>query len=566
MKATEIINHFDLPSELTGITGTFRYRFFDPLEKVEEDSRFANNGEDVPRYIRLDWTGINDPISVDLQGQEMIHRQNLFFPSDLNSGFTSLTTSEEEALDKQAHVTSDNTSESSRLDYLLNAVVSNKYTEALEQNIGHSRSVIPVLDPTSNTPVVGKKITYNPDQAPDILIKSSELYSCIRKSIASPLSAGTYDNFDRVSETISTKATSDIEERSNKRLLTTFKNSIETLASPNAKGEFIAKLFNISRDTNNASLLENWQLVGYFISKYRIQGTQETYMYSRIAYNKFYEDPYVAYGKSYRYEIRPIFCKYISANSSSVIFLCSDESSFIDVQCEEKKCPSPPKNLRFEYIGNENIEISWERPESLVSDKGKIYDSDDIKGYQLFYRHSLNSPYELYRYFTFNNTMPQKFVSRSAELISDDLIISSEYSPAGELDPNNLPVFFEPKRYIFKIRPNTDYFFAMCSIDAHGNSSNYSVQYKARRNNVTGEVDIQLVSSEGAPKQYPNLLVKGKLVDSSIKVSGYRYLDIYLNPDTQMSMPNRNTAGTRLQLFDLETQIEKNITITINET
>ena len=200
-------------------------------------------------------------------------------------------------------------------------------------------------------------------------------------------------------------------------------------------------------------------------------------------------------------------------------------------------------------------------------DKNKIFDSDDIKGYQLFYRHSLHEPYQLYRYFTFNNTLPQKYKQRSAELISDDLIISSEYSPEGLLDPNNLPVFYEFKNYVFKIRPNTDYYFAMCSIDAHGNSSNYSVQYRIRRNNVTGEVDIQVASIAGAPKQYPNVRIPGKLVYPSFKASGYRQLDIYLAPDSDLALPNTNgdTPAVNLQLFELETQIEKNLSITIKE-
>ena len=120
-------------------------------------------------------------------------------------------------------------------------------------------------------------------------------------------------------------------------------------------------------------------------------------------------------------------------SSDRVVFLCSDESSYIDVECIEKKSPNPPKNLRFEYIGDDLIDITWERPISKVVDKNKVFDSDDIKGYQLFYRHSLHEPYQLYRYFTFNNTLPQKYKQRSAELISASLcqlIISSNNKDA----------------------------------------------------------------------------------------------------------------------------------------
>jgi len=566
MIATEILNHFDLPSELKGVTGTFRYRYFEPLEKVEENTRFAEDSEAWPRYTLIEWEGENDPINIDVSTQDYVHRENLFFPSDLNSGFTSLTTSEEEAAEQQTHIVSDNTSVASKLEYLLESVASDKYTENLEENINSSRSVIPVLDPTTNVPIVGKNAVENPNQAPDILIRSANAYSCIAKSVDSPLSGGTLDSFKAITKTISKKAIKELEERNEERLLSTFAHALKQLGAPNEKGEITTRLFTVSRNSDASKLLEDWKLIGYFLSKFRIENNTEKYMYSRVVYNKKYEDPYVAYGKTYRYEIRPIFCKYIMEDSNRVVFLCSDESSFIDVECIEKRAPSPPRNLRFNYIGNENIEITWERPESIIVDKNKSYDTDDIKGYQLFYRHSLTEPYQLYRYFTFNNTFPQTYASRSAEIISDDLIISSEYSPTGELDPKNLPRFVEFRKYIFKIRPNTDYLFAMCSIDAHGNSSQYSVQYKIRRNNVTGEVDIQVLSIQGAPKQYPNMLIQGKLVDSSMKVSGYQFMDIYFAPDTIISAPNRNEPATKLQLFDLETQVEKNITITINET
>jgi len=227
--------------------------------------------------------------------------------------------------------------------------------------------------------------------------------------------------------------------------------------------------------------------------------------------------------------------------------------------------PSPPKNLKFEYVLNNNINIQWERPSSFVDDENQRWDTDDIKGYQIFIRHSLHEPYTLLKYFTFNNTYPRSAVMYSNELISDEYIITSEFDFPDSVDFNEIPNFYEFKEYTVDIRPNTDYFFAMCSIDAHGNSSNYSAQYKVRRDNVTGEVDIQSICPEGAPKQYPNLLIPGKLVQPSFKSSGYKYLDIYFNPDTQLSAPNLGEPALNIQMYELETQIEKNITVTVKE-
>ena len=50
--ATDILNLFDLDNQIKEVFGTFRYRFFDPIEQVDESCRFfedANNPRLVPR-------------------------------------------------------------------------------------------------------------------------------------------------------------------------------------------------------------------------------------------------------------------------------------------------------------------------------------------------------------------------------------------------------------------------------------------------------------------------------------------------------------------------------------
>ena len=315
--------------------------------------------------------------------------------------------------------------------------------------------------------------------------------------------------------------------------------------------------------------MQTWELCGYVVSKYRIVDGNDKYMYSRFVPTTQYRDPFVAYGQTYRYQLRPVFAKYISNERSStgqfidntVVFVGAEESAFIDVECTELKVPSPPRNPKYDYVQNSNLKVSWERPESYVFDEGKAFDTDDIKGYQLLLRNSLEEPYRLYRYFTFNNTVPANLRTKSKETITDEYIISSEYPVPDTVPADDIPSFYEYREYILNIRSNVDYYFALCSIDAHGNSSNYSAQYKVRRNNVTGEVDIQLVCPEGSPKQYPNLLVPGKLVQPSFKASGYKFLDVYFAPDSTVSVPNLNGPSVNLQLFELETEVEKNITI-----
>ena len=572
--ATDILNLFDLDNQIKEVFGTFRYRFFDPIEQVDESCRFledANNPRLVPRYNLINWkTDQKNVTDIGLSSaDQLVHKENFFFASDLSPSYAVLVRDDKSLVQKQSHVISDNASTGSKLDYLLKTVSSNEYTEDLENNLDvkGSSTVIPVLDPTTNRPVERVDI-FDKEQPPDIQIRSTNVNSILECSSKSPLNQGIYDGVLENAKIIQDKVDSLPEATREKRKLSTIFTSIQDIKTkPNNR------LFRISRKNRPDSYLQNWTLVGFVISKYRLKNGRESYMYSRFSKDTSFRDPYVAYGQTYRYQIRPVYGKYASNNKQkgrfiddTVIFVGSAESVSIDIECTELKVPSPPRNPKFEYMGNSNIKVSWERPQSYVVDENIQFDTDDIKGYQIFLRNSLVEPYRLFRYFTFNNTRPENLRMHALETIPDDYIISSEYAISDSVAPDDIPRFYEYTDYVLPIRSNVDYYFALCSIDAHGNSSDYSAQYKIRRNNVTGEVDIQLICPVGAPKQYPNLLIPGKLVQPSFKASGYKFMDTFFAPDSSVSTPNFGMESVNIQLFDLETEVEKNIKITLTET
>ena len=571
--ATDIINLFDLDNQIIEITGTFRYRFFDPIEQVDEACRFLDNDRnerEVPRYNLIEWkTGQKKIEDIGLSSiHQLVHKENFFFASDLSPSYSVLVRDDKGMLQKQSHLISDNSSTGSKLDYLLKTVSSNEYTEDLEENLDvkGASTVIPVVDPTTNKPIERVEVL-DKEQPPDIQIRGQNVNSLLVCSAKSPLNRGVYDDVLEKSKIIQERFTSLPPQQRSKRKLSTVFTSIRDLRNTRPNN-----LFRVPRRNRPESYLQNWVLVGYVISKYRLQEGKETYMYSRFSKETRFRDPYVAYGQTYRYQLRPVYGKYVSNKKSrnrfidnTVVFVGSSESVSIDIECTELKVPSPPRNPKFEYIGDSNIKVSWERPQSYVVDESIQFDTNDIKGYQLFIRNSLYEPYRLYRYFTFNNTKPDNLRMRALETIGDDYIISSEYSIPDSVAPDDIPNFFEYTQYILPIRSNVDYYFALCSIDAHGNSSEYSAQYKIRRNNVTGEVDIQLVCPVGAPKQYPNLLIPGRLVQPSFKASGYKFMDTYFAPDSTTSTPNFGGESVNIQLFDLETEVEKNIKITLTE-
>ena len=98
----------------------------------------------------------------------------------------------------------------------------------------------------------------------------------------------------------------------------------------------------------------------------------------------------------------------------------------------------------------------------------------------------------------------------------------------------------------------------MASYDMHGNISPYSEQFFIRKNNVTGEILTTNICGAGAPLSYPNITIPSKFVLSSMKASGYRYLEVFQTPTTEHSYPT--DGSMTIQLIDLETEADVTIT------
>lgn len=554
-----------MPNNISQITGQFIYRKFDPREQIDESCKILNGGNfsDVPRYNRVSWVDPSGAVTIlGIPAEDIIQQKvNFFFPSDLQSEFITLTTPDSKIISDQKHKISDS-STGSKLEYLLGKIAGDDYTKEIEQNIDSAEAVIPVVDPTSKKPVESVTISRR-YQKPDVQLLGKQGNKILRTSFNSPFGSKEYSKQFGKADKVAKKQQSRV--NPDYQRLNTLEYSTVSL-----KEQTQVSLFTKSRDAN--STFEDWTKIGYAILKYRFKGEQLEFMYSRFIESTELQDPYVAYGKTYRYVIKPVYAKFSDFEDSGApyqtfVMCASNESAHVDVECKELRIPNSPIEVSFEYLFDGNIKVFWKKPSNRVEDRGEeIFETNDIKGYQLFLRNSLEEPYRLYRYFSFNNTVPSELRIRPAESIKDDYIISSEYEINDISEQATIPDFFEYTEYVLKLRANTDYFVAICSIDAHGNSSNYSAQYKIRRDNVTGRVAIKLISVSGAPKQYPNLYVKGRLLNPSFTASGYKYMDVYYCPDTEVSVPEYGvTPSLNIQLFDLETQIEQNVGIKLSK-
>lgn len=578
VNSTKSMNHLYIRNDIFNIEGSFVYRKFEPFEQIDEQLEkrpsWCDQNEDYPvlftegttksnvaRYVQLSWEG------GELQGDifkgdvSFVQGQQIFFNSDLQQGMVLYTTNEQDDIQSQNSIISDGVSEKNKLDYLLSQSRRSPFTELIEEDLkeGAGTSSVPVLNPTTMKPLTMTSVDNNRYPAPDILLAADSNKQIISTSYRSPFTGEKlFDQID-VADSLSRKINAFPRGNPFFNFLTTFTQS-ENLTVDNLY------IHSNPADDVKEALLSGFVLIGYAIIKYRVDNSVKSYMYTRFVTTKSYRDPYVGYGKTYQYEIRAVYGIYRDEKRQLYMF-GSDEGANISIECTELKVPNPPKTLSFVYEGQNKIKVSWKKPATFVEDDDRLWDTDDIKGYQILYRHSLTEPYRLLKYFKFNNTMPKKYRMYSKEYIPDIYVVNLETAISELTDSTGAPIYKEPTEWILEIRPNVDYYFTMCSIDAHGNSSNYSSQYKVRRNNVTGEVQSTLVSPTGAPKQYPNLLIPNELVEPVMKASGYKYLDIHYCPDTKYSKPNVNTGGPsfNLQLFELETQTEKNIKITINE-
>lgn len=260
--------------------------------------------------------------------------------------------------------------------------------------------------------------------------------------------------------------------------------------------------------------------IGYIIEKYGEQIDGSTRRYPDIVIENPLEtgfvDSSVRYGGVYKYRIRTVYRTYvISPNKTGnasfdefygvcTVFVAS-KGAYASVRCEEKIPPLPPNNISFQQT-LAGLYIRWNFP---------INTQKDIKRFQVFRRTNIDMPFSLQREINFDQTIfpyttgediPKRLVEYSVGPIKH--FIDSDFS---DID--------------------SDYIYAICSIDAHGLSSAYSEQFRVRFDKITGKLIVSRISAEGAPKPYPNVNVLGDFFSDLIKDSGHSRIRIYFDPE-----------------------------------
>jgi hypothetical protein len=265
----------------------------------------------------------------------------------------------------------------------------------------------------------------------------------------------------------------------------------------------------------------------------------------------------VKYGAKYRYYIRAI--AYIEVqvydvarneNAAAGFLLSSKKSPAIVVDCEETLPPPPPADFNVSWdFADQCARLLWSFP---------VNTQRDTKKFQIFRRPSIYQSFELIKMYDF-----------------DDSVIKSGFSETPDsslVELTSAPQAF----YLDKdFTRESSYIYALCCVDAHGYSSNYSMQYEATFDKFGNKLKIKMVSIEGAPKAYPNMYLNIDTFVDTIKDEGHSKLTVIFNPEylevTDSTGAPLNLLKTgandfyRLQLINVDLQQQQVLNIKLDD-
>jgi len=265
----------------------------------------------------------------------------------------------------------------------------------------------------------------------------------------------------------------------------------------------------------------------------------------------------IKYGGTYFYTIRSIVYVEVQAQdleSDGVIAISflvgSQDSPQQVVICTEEVPPPPPAdfNIAWDYK-NLAARITWAFPNNPQR---------DIKYFQLFRRKTINEPFELIKEYDFD----------------DSLIRTSRNETP---DPTLVEKLNNPRNYHLdkEFGRDSKYIYSMCSIDAHGMSSNYSIQFEVAFDRFKNRITKKLISVFGAPKAYPNMFLNQDTFVDTIKDSGHGRMRVIFNPEyLNVHDVNEHDLGFlktgedssyKISIINVDLQSQKTVTVNLKD-
>lgn len=265
----------------------------------------------------------------------------------------------------------------------------------------------------------------------------------------------------------------------------------------------------------------------------------------------------IRYGGKYMYRIRSVVFVEVQAQDIetdkviAISFLvCSQQSAARTIVCEERVAPPPPADFNIAWdFKNTAARITWAMPTNPQR---------DIKYFQLFRRRSINEPFELIKQFDFDDS-----VVRTPWNETPDTVLVEKLAA--------------PRNYFLdeEFGRDSKFIYGMCSVDAHGMSSNYSIQFEVSFDRFKNKIAKKLLSTSGAPKAYPNMYLNQDTFVDTIKTSGHKQVRVIFNPEylevfdahgnDLRVLKTGSDAFYKLSLINIDLQSQKTITIHLED-
>jgi hypothetical protein len=283
--------------------------------------------------------------------------------------------------------------------------------------------------------------------------------------------------------------------------------------------------FNINIIDESMTHSTQPEVVGYVIDKTEITSdgnvVQHPQMILENAKANKYVDFKIKYGSTYSYSIRAIAAYTLSAidvitNDVALLrtLVAGKLSNKVYAQAIDTQAPPPPADVDFRWdYDNDRLIVNWSFP---------VNSQRDIKKFQVFRRASLNNSYELIKMYDFNDA--QTVVSDLENNVDNTLVqkLTSPYNIYFDEDFDKVKHHSESSALLY----------ALASVDAHGYTSNYSMQFAVWFDSFKNKVQKKLISHSGAPKPYPNMYLLADALVDTIRVRGSKTtrMKLYFNP------------------------------------
>jgi hypothetical protein len=341
--------------------------------------------------------------------------------------------------------------------------------------------------------------------------------------------------------------------------------------APTPKDELIQQL-----QTANVNIPTMWshaKVIGYIIKKEEIlpNGTRDLkdpIIVSSVQATSLI-DTKVKYGAMYSYSVRAIVLyryQAMIAGKTEVMMatslLGSRPSTPVIISCEEFSPPPPPVDFTILWsYGTRHLRLFWSMP---------VVSSRDVKRFQIFRRKSIYDSFELLREYDFDNSDIQ--TPRKETPTQSRVIVSDTHTPRGSYVDE-------------EFTKDSTYIYALCSVDAHDISSNYSQQFLVSFDRHKNVLVKRLLSPSGAPKPYPNFYLlpdigvdvgATNLTVDAMKDSFHKEMKIYFDPEyltikdadggeLELIHSLQSDSSYKLQLINVDRQKSQVLNIKIDD-